>query len=81
MLQAEKFVAIDFIIDFIFLIDIFIAFRTVFIDDQGDEEVRPNKIAARYLKSSFIIDLLSTIPFEPLIQLFATTHQSKLSTH
>ena len=47
------------------MIDIFLTFRTTYIDSSGGDEVtEPKQIAILYLKGRFWIDLLSTIPFE-----------------
>lgn len=41
-----------------------LGFRTSFRDNMGDEIFCPKLIATRYLKGEFVIDTLSTIPFE-----------------
>lgn len=59
------------------MIDILISFRTVYYDDDlGMEEVRPMYIAKNYIKDQFIIDLLSTVPFDSIVQLFTSTDTS-----
>ena len=51
-------------VDFIFLIDIVIKFRTTFLDSKQSIEVTdPHIIGARYLKGSFFIDFVSSVPF------------------
>lgn len=40
---------IDFLIDFIFIIDIIIGFRTTYITNKGEEVFDKKKIAKRYL--------------------------------
>ena len=56
---------------FIFAFGILIHFRTAFIDDHTDKLVRvPKKIAMHYIKSSFFIDLVASIPFDFLIEQF-----------
>lgn len=61
-------VILDNLIDFFFIIDIFITFRTTYIKSStGDEVMDPSKIAWHYLKTRFAIDLLSTFPFRYLI--------------
>lgn len=53
--------------DLIFFIDIFMNFRTSYIStSSGEEVVDPKLIALKYLKGRFIVDLLSTIPFDNL---------------
>lgn len=58
------------IIDFLFLIDIIVVFRTSIIGDNG-QIVRDQKtIAIKYLKGSFMIDFLSTIPLDSMAGIF-----------
>ena len=58
----------DSFIDLIFFIDIFVNFRTSYISTQNGEEIYdPKLIAKKYiLGGRFIIDLLSSIPFDKL---------------
>mmetsp|Transcript_33 Transcript_33/g.64 ORF Transcript_33/g.64 Transcript_33/m.64 type:complete len:175 (-) Transcript_33:2041-2565(-) len=59
---------IDAIVDLLFLIDIIITFRTTFLDPKLSIEVRdPHIIGKRYLKGSFMIDLISSVPFTSII--------------
>lgn len=67
--EANLFVYLNFAIDFAFFCDILVTFRTVYIDDQGNEETRYYFIAKNYLRSTFIIDLLATVPFDTILQL------------
>lgn len=60
----------NYIIDIIFFMDICIAFRTVYIDPIGNEEVNPKAIAWQYLRTTFIIDFLATVPFDLILRLF-----------
>ena len=54
-------------IDCIFAIDIIISFRTTYVcSDTGAEIMSGLKIAKNYVSGRFIIDLLSTIPFDKL---------------
>mmetsp|Transcript_4619 Transcript_4619/g.622 ORF Transcript_4619/g.622 Transcript_4619/m.622 type:complete len:90 (-) Transcript_4619:34-303(-) len=59
-------VACDFIIDFCFMLDIILNFRTSFISvADGKEIMNPKMIASNYIKQGpFAIDLLSTIPVD-----------------
>lgn len=55
------------IIDSCFGIDILINFRTTYIvDATGIELTNPKLIAFHYLKGRFIVDMLSTVPFDSL---------------
>lgn len=51
-------------IDFFFLIDIVITFRTTYINSSGDEVSDPRLIRNQYLKGKFWLDVLATIPFD-----------------
>ena len=55
---------IDACVDLVFLIDIVLRFRTTFLDAKQSIEVRdPHVIGKRYLKSTFFIDFISSVPF------------------
>lgn len=56
----------DLVINILFLIDIVISFRTSFINSEGEEVRDLKKIAKRYLRGMFIVDLLSSIPYSYL---------------
>ena len=58
----------DTLIDFIFLIDIIITFRTVFIDDIGQEVSNPRLIAKNYITGQFWFDLMATIPMDLILE-------------
>jgi len=56
-------------IDFIFFIDICVCFKTVYIDIKTGKEINDKYlIAKRYVKSTFIIDLLATVPFDTILK-------------
>lgn len=52
--------------DCIFLIDIFLNFKTGFIDPNNNDEVILDKkiIRRKYVRSWFVIDLVSSLPFD-----------------
>lgn len=55
-------------VDLMFIIDIFINFRTTFIKLNTDEVIsNPKQIALHYLKSWFVVDFVAAIPFEFMI--------------
>ena len=69
------------IIDFLFLLDIIVVFRTSIIGDNGQPVTDQKTIAIKYLKGSFTIDLLSTIPLDSMAGIFldpSTAQQFKL---
>ena len=50
---------------FIYVSDIVLGFRKAYLNEKTGRECRnPTLIAKRYVKSYFIIDLLSAIPFD-----------------
>jgi len=63
------------LIDFVFILDIFLNFRTGFVTQSGDVEYRSYHVAINYLRSWFIIDFSSGIPFS----LFALLDSSNSS--
>lgn len=74
---TNPLVIIDLVVDVMFIVDIFINFRTTFIDDQKGEVVSdPAKIAKHYLKGWFVIDVLAAIPFDLLMFGLATDEVS-----
>lgn len=55
-------------VDLMFIVDIFINFRSTYIDPKNDEIVsQPKKIALRYLTTWFIVDFFAAIPFELMV--------------
>lgn len=63
--SINLFVIVDVIIDLVFLIDIFINFRTTFLLN-GDVISDPQKIAINYFKGLFLVDAIAAIPFDLL---------------
>ena len=71
-LKFNSFVGrLSFIIDIMLCIDVILNFRTAYFD--GFDRLRliknPKKIAKRYLKRWFIIDFISSFPFEFISQI------------
>ena len=63
----------DNIIDFMFFLDILMNFRTTYFHSQTGEEIIDKTLITRhYLFGQFIIDLLSTVPFDTVYQIFMT---------
>jgi hypothetical protein len=70
-MESALFLIINSIIDFVFLMDIFVNFRTSYINPRtGDEVFEPKKIAKNYVKGRFWIDSLATVPFDLLVSPF-----------
>ena len=60
---------IDYSIKLIFAIDIVFCFRRSYLHERSGHEIRdPKKIAWRYLKFYFWIDLISAIPFDLIVE-------------
>jgi|TARA_B110001450_G_C17309799_1_gene354999 hypothetical protein len=58
-------VVFDNIIDIIFYLDIFITFRTQYIDPKSEDLISDSKrIAVNYLKGRLIIDILASVPLD-----------------
>ena len=57
------------IIDLCFLVDIFIIFNSAVYDDDFNIIENRKEIARNYLSSWFIIDLMSIIPFDVILQM------------
>lgn len=71
-LASVNFLILNTLIDICFGIDIFINFRTTFYHPvTGDEISDLNIIRMVYFKGRFILDLLSTIPFDNLFHIFS----------
>ena len=59
--------AIDFLSDFLFLLDLGLNFVTVFELPSGEEVTSIKLIKRRYLRSWFALDLVAAIPFEAIV--------------
>ena len=66
-MNNKFFEYVNFVIDSFFLLDIFISFRCVTYDDKGEEESGGWVMAKDYLKTTFLIDVLATFPFDFLV--------------
>ena len=67
LFQQDWIIIMDIVIDICFVLDIILAFRTTFMNPlTGDEVFDSKQIAINYLKGTFWIDLLATIPFEKI---------------
>ena len=79
-IQSETIAICDALVDFIFLIDIIITFRTTYLNtDLGCEETNTHKIAITYLRGSFTVDLASSVPFANLVPAGAENLKSILN--
>jgi hypothetical protein len=55
---------IDSVVDVVFFLDIVLNFHTTFVSATGEVISDPKLIRWNYLKSWFIIDLLSCLPYD-----------------
>jgi len=59
---------LDRAVDALFLLDMFIQFRTGFLNPEDTVVMNPGKAAAHYIKTWFIIDFCSSVPFDVIIE-------------
>lgn len=64
------FILLNYLIDMLFLIDIFICFKTPYINKFGELETSSELMAKKYINSTFIVDLLATISLHDILQIF-----------
>lgn len=69
-MESNGIRAMNTCIDVAFLIDIIIVFRTTITGSDGEENTDQKEIAKSYLRGSFAIDFLSTIPMDDIASLF-----------
>jgi hyperpolarization activated cyclic nucleotide-gated potassium channel 2 len=79
-MRTHAFLALNWVIDFFFMIDIFVNFRTIVVNTEtGDEIMVPKNIAKAYLRGRFWIDLLATVPLDWIaVQIFSASDSSEL---
>ena len=78
-METSKFFIANTIIDLCFVVDILVAFRTTFYDPStGDEIFDAKRIAKEYILGRFIIDFLSTVPFDNIALMITQTRSPML---
>ncbi|MBF0155295.1 MAG: ion transporter [Magnetococcales bacterium] len=70
---------LDTVLTVFFLVDIYVNFHTPFLKD-GEQITDLRAIRLRYLKSRFVVDLVSTIPWELLVIAFFGNDADLLNT-
>jgi hypothetical protein len=55
---------VDSIVDVVFFVDIILNFHTTFVGPSGEVISDPKIIRMNYLRSWFVIDLLSCLPYD-----------------
>ncbi|MBN3312825.1 KCNH1 protein, partial [Atractosteus spatula] len=68
---------VDSIVDVIFLVDIVLNFHTTFVGPAGEVISDPKLIRMNYLKTWFVIDLLSCLPYD-VINAFENVDESRV---
>lgn len=72
-MDGPYFIALNAIIDFLFVSDLIINFRTTFINQKTGEEIyNTKKIRMHYIKGRFWIDFLATVPFDVIAEAIFT---------
>jgi hypothetical protein len=61
--HSDPLVVVDLVVDTMFMADMLINFRTTYMHN-GELIVDPRHIAVNYLRSWFLIDAISAIPFD-----------------
>eukprot|EP00347_Sterkiella_histriomuscorum_P001244 403372776 len=76
IMDSAYFLIFNTCIDFCFFLDIMLTFRTTYYDPvSGDEIYDKKSIARKYLLGRFIIDFLSTVPFDNIAK-YAQAYKS-----
>jgi len=65
---APFFVAVDIMVDIFFAVDMILSFRTAFLDPNGLLNTMPTDIARHYFKTYFLVDFLSTMPIDRVVE-------------
>ena len=66
-MNKQYFAVMNSFIDLVFLIDMFVNFRTTFMDERGEEVADPRRIAVNYIQLHFWIDLVATLPVAEIL--------------
>lgn len=75
MEHLNEMQVVNFFIDALFLFDIILGFRLTYRDEHTNEEITNiKKITRNYLQGNFWIDLVSTIPFDLIVEI-ASHHE------
>eukprot|EP00439_Symbiodinium_sp_Y106_P003195 s3340_g1.t1 len=64
------FIVVDVIVDVFFGLDMILSCRTAFVDSNGLVNTVPYDIYRHYLKGQFLVDFLSTVPIDRIVEAF-----------
>jgi CRP-like cAMP-binding protein len=71
----------DYVVDGFFFLDMLVSSRVSYFDNDHDAWIAvPRRIRSHYLRSWFLIDLFSFIPFEDVVYALVQSTESSLST-
>ena len=73
-LDSPAILIVDAVVDVVFFVDILINFHTTFVGPAGEVISDPRVIRLNYLKTWFVIDLLSCLPYD-LVNAFQRQYQ------
>ena len=73
--EAYPLLYTDLIIDFLFMIDILMNFRTTYVKEGEVLITSPWKIAVHYLKTYFVVDFVAAIPWDLLASFNSGTEE------
>lgn len=76
--QDDAVKGLDYCINVLFAVDIVINFRCSYLNDLKDEVKDSRLIALRYVKSTFVVDLVACIPLDLLLSLTTSTDSTTL---
>ena len=73
--MSDPLILVDLIVDIMFMADMLVNFRTTYLCN-GEVVLDPKKIAINYLKTWFVIDAVSAIPFDLILERTGTSDVS-----
>lgn len=73
--EAYPLLYTDLIIDFLFMVDILMNFRTTYVKEGEVLITSPWKIAVHYLKTYFVVDFVAAIPWDLLASFNSGTEE------
>lgn len=73
--EAYPLLYTDLIIDFLFMIDILMNFRTTYVKEGEVLITNPWKIAVHYFKTYFVVDFVAAIPWDLLASFNSGTEE------
>jgi hypothetical protein len=69
---------LDVMVDVAYYMDVVLSFMTAYYDKKGNLVREPTKIARRYLRGSFAIDVASSLPLDRLLELLEYGSSAKV---